>query len=236
MNDEACSLDGVKLFSTLTVEDRRRIEALSSERTFEAGEVVYGEGTPGDSMFAVLEGAVELQAKMGDRDSHPLLTLREGSVFGLVEIIDPQGRAVTAKALAPTKALEITRTALEEHLKEHADSGLRILLALAVGCARQLRIAVDLVRENLAWTLDVSGAGALNLPQLISGSAEIDLVLPGGTHLEGTLLKVEASEAGHQLFIRDRTGRIHLVPYHSVVSLSFPSGEVDKATDLTRDF
>jgi len=220
-------LSEIELFASLSPEERGAIAMLAVPRQFNEGEIIYEEDDAGTSMFVLLEGVVELQTRLNDGPVHSLITMQAGAAFGFVDVIDPQARGIIAKALEPSNALEITREAFEEYLKKHPESGVNIVLALAVGLARQLRIAVDLFRQNLSWTLDVSGAAALNLSQLSADSTELELTLVNGKQLEGTLLKVESGATGHQLLIRDAGHRVHLVPYHALVSLSFrpPPGD-----------
>lgn len=60
-------------------------------RAFKAGEVIFSEGDAGDSMFAVLEGEVEIRT--GER---VLETVGQGSVFGELALIDEAPRSATA--------------------------------------------------------------------------------------------------------------------------------------------
>jgi CRP-like cAMP-binding protein len=218
--------DKVKMLGSLTSDERAALEASAQAMSFEAGAIIYGAGDPGSSMFVVVDGAVDLLMKSSEGKEEPLLTVRTGSIFGLAEVVEPQPRTITAKAVEPTKVLSLDRSAIDAYTRKHPESGARMALALAVGLSGQLRIAVDLFRQNLAWTLDVSGAAALNLPQLIANSAGVQLELSNGKRLTGVLLKVERAEAGFQLLIRDKDRRLHLVPYHAVASISFAAEDV----------
>ena len=60
-------------------------------RTFEAGDVIFSEGDAGDSMFAVLDGEIEI--RKADR---VLETVGAGSVFGELALIDQAPRSATS--------------------------------------------------------------------------------------------------------------------------------------------
>jgi len=221
------ALDNVSIFSTLTSDERARVRSLAKERSYQEGSTVYKEGEQGESLFIIEKGAVELQTIISEGIEKTLLTVREGSLFGLVELIEPQARAVTAKAIQPTKLLEIARPVLADFVISEPETGMKVLFALSVGLARQMHIAVDVLRQNLAWTLDVSGAAALNLHQLVTDSARITLELTNGKPVTGQLLKIESSDAGHELLVKAENGTFSLIPYHAIVRLSFAHADVD---------
>jgi CRP-like cAMP-binding protein len=62
-------------------------------RDYPAGSVIFTEGSPGDMMFVVLEGEVEVQA--GGRVVETILA---GDVLGELALIDSRPRSATATA------------------------------------------------------------------------------------------------------------------------------------------
>ena len=63
-------------------------------RVFKAGDVIFSDGDPGDHMFAVLEGDVEI--RKGER---VLERLTVGGIFGELALIDRTARSATAVAV-----------------------------------------------------------------------------------------------------------------------------------------
>lgn len=66
-------------------------------RCFTAGETVFTEGSPGDGMYAVLDGAVDIILGNTVRE-----TVRQGGVFGELALLDDHPRS--ARAVAQTDA------------------------------------------------------------------------------------------------------------------------------------
>jgi CRP/FNR family transcriptional regulator, cyclic AMP receptor protein len=62
-------------------------------KAFPAGAVIFQQGDPGDYMYVVKEGTVDL--KLGDR---VLETVEVGGVFGEMALIDSEGRSASASA------------------------------------------------------------------------------------------------------------------------------------------
>jgi signal transduction histidine kinase len=55
------------LTSSLTDEQRAELVAVSQERTFEPGEVLFEEGRPADVLWILLDGTIELTRRIGDQ-------------------------------------------------------------------------------------------------------------------------------------------------------------------------
>jgi len=64
-------------------------------RSFKQGETIFNDGDPGDCMFVVVEGAVEIQLA-----GTVVERLDPGGLFGEMALIDGQARSATAVAAA----------------------------------------------------------------------------------------------------------------------------------------
>jgi CRP-like cAMP-binding protein len=62
-------------------------------KTFSAGETIFEQGDPGDVMYVVLEGQVDIKV-----EAQVLEHLGEGHIFGEMAIIDRQPRSASAVA------------------------------------------------------------------------------------------------------------------------------------------
>jgi CRP/FNR family cyclic AMP-dependent transcriptional regulator len=72
-----------------------------------AGEVIFREGDPGSTMFAIKRGRVAVQL-----DGTTIDTMGEGEIFGEIAVLDHGPRSATVLALEETELVEID----EEHL------------------------------------------------------------------------------------------------------------------------
>lgn len=73
-------------------------------RTYSAGDYVFREGEPGEALFAVVEGEVEIRLK--DR---VLETVGPGSVFGEMALIDRSPRSADAVATTDCTLAAVTQ-------------------------------------------------------------------------------------------------------------------------------
>jgi CRP/FNR family transcriptional regulator, cyclic AMP receptor protein len=71
-------------------------------RTFSNGEKIFSEGEPGDFMFAILEGEVEIR-----KGGRVLDIIQAGGVFGEMSLIEKQPRSADAYAVADTRLAAI---------------------------------------------------------------------------------------------------------------------------------
>ena len=62
-------------------------------RSFKAGETVFSEGQPGDLMYAVVEGSVQIVLR-----GKVLETIGEGGIFGELALLDDRPRSASAIA------------------------------------------------------------------------------------------------------------------------------------------
>lgn len=71
-------------------------------RTFAPGEVIFAQGDPGESLFVVREGSVELKA--GDT---VVETVAAPGLFGEMALIEDEPRSLTAVAAGAAALIEI---------------------------------------------------------------------------------------------------------------------------------
>lgn len=64
-------------------------------RSYQAGQVIFSEGEPGDFMYALLSGEVKIE-----KQGRLLRSLGAGEVFGEMALIDHQPRSASAVAVS----------------------------------------------------------------------------------------------------------------------------------------
>lgn len=114
--------------------------SLSRQQRFDAGEVIFREGDPGEAMYVVLEGQVMISKLIHGAGEEALAFLERGAYFGEMALIDHERRSATAKAHAGgAVVLAIEREVVEGLLQlEHVSSS-RLLRVLCSLMAERLR-------------------------------------------------------------------------------------------------
>jgi hypothetical protein len=95
----------VDLFSRLTDDQRRQIAAASAIRLFGAGEVIVRQGDPGQSMFIVCSGSVEV---LLEPDRRQVAVIEKGGYFGEMSLLtgDPRSASVVTRGDAAVLELD----------------------------------------------------------------------------------------------------------------------------------
>lgn len=84
----------------------------ASEEDYQDGQVIFREGSPGDCVYVVISGTVEISKNVKGRPIF-LDTLQKGDIFGELSFFGGIKRAATAKAVGETRVGVIDRTNLD---------------------------------------------------------------------------------------------------------------------------
>jgi CRP/FNR family cyclic AMP-dependent transcriptional regulator len=108
------------IFSTLDSNSLKRIWEFFKERIYSSDEVLFKEGTLGDTLYIIKEGAIKItrSAKEGEEESSRALR-REGDIFGESGFIDESPRPATAQAIKTTKVYQLSRSDFLTILNNH---------------------------------------------------------------------------------------------------------------------
>jgi len=87
--------------------------------SFEAGDVIVAEGTPGDSMFILTSGKVKAYVKSPQGRSLKVQEFEEGDFFGEISVLTGKPRTATLTAAVDCDCLELSRATLDEITKTH---------------------------------------------------------------------------------------------------------------------
>jgi len=102
------------------------------ELSFTTGDVVYREGDPGDAVYVVQSGAVEI-TRMVDGDVACLSVFGPGEIFGETGVLRDRPHSTTVTALSETKLLEVDKATFLQTFGEDNPFGLPLLRML---CSR----------------------------------------------------------------------------------------------------
>ena len=83
-------------------------------REYKTGEIIFSEGSPGDGIYAVLEGRVHISAYVSQTSSHSLGEFTPGEFFGEMSTINVAPRSATATALQDSRLLFVSRDQVME--------------------------------------------------------------------------------------------------------------------------
>ena len=116
----------IPLFADLSEEDLERLYRMAETVSIPAGQLVLREGDPGDSLYVVLKGDLEVTKRQGGQDV--LLALYDpGQFFGEMALLEQAPRSASVRTVQESRLLVISQAAFQSLLSCSPSAPLRIL-------------------------------------------------------------------------------------------------------------
>lgn len=139
-------LVNIKMFELLDEDDRIALAKVVDELKVPEGHTLFQAGDPGDSLFIVRVGQIELFIKDTAGQRIVLHTAEPGDMFGEVAMLDSGSRTATALALTKCEVLVLDRDDLILLFQRKPEAALHMLAALS-GLTRK---ADELLRTRVS--------------------------------------------------------------------------------------
>ncbi|MEJ2673094.1 MAG: cyclic nucleotide-binding domain-containing protein [Deltaproteobacteria bacterium] len=163
---DAAFFQKIDLFQDLEEGEIRQVLGLTMPRYFPAGEVIIREGDPGNSLFLMQTGEVEITKQLTlvlDEDTPKervmiRLKAEEGVYFGEMALLENETRSATVTALTECSLLELHREDFLELIERSPAMGVKLLLRLSQVLSRHLRKTnQDVVKLTTALAVSLGG-------------------------------------------------------------------------------
>lgn len=151
MAEDAELLAGIPLFQSLDPAERATLAAAMTRVSYPKGEVLFRTGDPGDALYVVRSGKVELSVRDHSGDRIVLDHCGPGGLFGELSMFDGGARTANAEAVDTSELLLLDRKDFLDFLREHPDAALH-LLAMVAG---RLRRTDQLLRGRVVRNVNV---------------------------------------------------------------------------------
>ena len=136
-------LSQISLFAALQPSYLRRIAALGIEEDYEAGAMIFKEGTKGDKMYLILSGAVRISRTVPGMGEEALAVLRAGTHFGEMALIDDFPRSADSRAHEACRLFVIRKEDMEDLLFVDRDLAYDLLWSFVRTLSSRLRETND---------------------------------------------------------------------------------------------
>ncbi len=149
---------------------------------YEPKEFIFKQGDPGDLMYLVQVGEVEVLQDLGGYENQ-VAVLERGDFFGEMAVLDEEPRTHSVRALSAAKLIKIDRVGFQSMLMRNAEIAVRMIRKLSL----RLLSAEDMLVRT--WS-GVASAAEVEAPARIRGSARlvaqadsVELALPDQTEV-----------------------------------------------------
>jgi CRP/FNR family cyclic AMP-dependent transcriptional regulator len=121
----------VPLFKLLDEQERSGLAAAFDLRPMAEGDLLFDLGDPGDRMFIVRRGSVEISAQDMTGQKIVLEIAGPGTQFGELALFDGGSRTAKAVALEEGELLTLDRADIVDFIRRHPEAGLDMLAIMA---------------------------------------------------------------------------------------------------------
>ncbi|MGD8369361.1 MAG: cyclic nucleotide-binding domain-containing protein, partial [Desulfobacterales bacterium] len=195
------------------------LQRFKSEK-YTAKQPVFQEGERGETLYIVQSGLVSLHKHItGDIDKK-LFSARPGTIFGEFSFMDRGERSATAMADDDSVLLSLNRDEFYTFIQDNPKAGAKLFRNLLGIVVERLRRTNEAYRDAVRWGLEITGTQKINFHYLITENVEIRLELLNGKTFEGKVLQLEKSDAGHELILVNKLGKLAIIPYHAILSVT----------------
>ncbi|HZP86808.1 MAG TPA: SulP family inorganic anion transporter [Burkholderiales bacterium] len=146
LEQKELTLGAFTIVADLQPDDLDYIGQHLARRTFAAQEVLFRENDPGDRLYLIARGAVEISINAGMHRVR-IVTMAAGSLFGEAALLDGRPRSATAQAVEETVVWELTREALDEIGRERPHVAMLLMRNLARVLAARMRDTNEILRQ-----------------------------------------------------------------------------------------
>jgi len=150
-------LKSLRLLEKIPEEQLAALSAYLKPESYTDGQVVFEEGSKGDSLYFLASGSVRITKKVrladGTQSFKDLAILQAGDCFGEMALFDDAPRSARAAASGETSVLALERAQLQKWLGSNSKLAIGFFTELVQVLGRRLRRSSN----ELAMLFDLSG-------------------------------------------------------------------------------
>ena len=146
------ALESIALFRNLNRNELQALRFISQERQFPAAREIFREGAPGDGVYFVKDGLVEISSIAESSVRRVFSQLGPGEIFGEMAVIEHRPRSATATAVKDTAVYFIPRAEMLSLIERSPALALNLLQQIShrLRELNQLHIREIVQAERLA--------------------------------------------------------------------------------------
>jgi CRP/FNR family transcriptional regulator, cyclic AMP receptor protein len=156
-------LNEIEHLTDLSQEEKSALADKIDLLPYSAGEIVFNYGDPGNALYIVRSGEVEIYVKNDQGEKIVLETSQPGDIFGEIALLDGGSRTAWVAAIGDVELLRLDREHFEAYLRQHTPAALNLLSV----AARRLRKSDEVIRRTVTRNVnDVAAAQETVLTRL----------------------------------------------------------------------
>ena len=139
IEDLAVLLDKTNWGLQFSYDEIEVIANYMSLNSFSSGEYIFREGDRENFIAFIIKGEVQICKESSDRLESIVVTLKAGTHFGEMSLVDEEPRSASARARDEVELLILSKTNFDSLVESRADIGNKILRSIARLLSKRLR-------------------------------------------------------------------------------------------------
>lgn len=161
------ALREVKLFRTMSPNDRAAVDGFLRPRTLRAGASLFIAGEPGDSMVVVAKGRMAILSAVGGVEQ-VIAEIAAGEFVGEMACVDPAPRSATVRAVDEVVVFELTRSDFARLRRMAPGAAAALTGEIILEVTKRLRAVDQKIERAMSGGLLSSGTIPLSSPGEVS--------------------------------------------------------------------
>ncbi len=176
MNPE--ELKSIAVLQAMDADALARLAPVLEDKDYTDGQIVFGEGDPGDSMYFILMGQIRIEKRAATTGAanKVLTVLEQGDYFGEMALVDQKPRSASAVALGNTRILRLSKATFDQLQQTGGAVGISVLFAMIRTSSERIRrlsaqlVVYDEVGKAIGESRDLQTLLDVILQQLSSAT------------------------------------------------------------------
>ena len=135
-------LGNVELFDGIAPHELEAVSKICRERSYYAGDLLTTQGEPGDELFVICDGLVEVlrSETLSDPSPRAVVNLGQGQIVGEMALVDLGPRSATVRTISEKTVVQvIQRDAFERLCDENYHLGYIVMRNIVADLSFKLR-------------------------------------------------------------------------------------------------
>ncbi len=141
-------LMSIPLFADLDGATIALIVAPLTAEVWPAGEVIFEEYAPGDTLYIITDGQVQISRTLQNGRHQVIREMGPGEFFGEMALLEDKPRSARVSAVTATTLLAVTRQHFNTLIEQHPTVAINFLKAISAQLRQQYREQAFLLQEK----------------------------------------------------------------------------------------
>jgi CRP/FNR family cyclic AMP-dependent transcriptional regulator len=140
-------LRSITIFKDLDKNELEIVHKHVFEQSVKKDSVLFAEGMPGELLYIIMSGRVEIIKKTKDNEKIVLATMGVNEIVGEMSLIDSEPRSATGRTSEDSVLLVIKKQSFNEILQSDPRTAAKVLMGLLKIISRHLRMTDKKIEE-----------------------------------------------------------------------------------------